>query len=329
MPTSNNKHPKNLFSQIGIAFFLSAVTTFLVSCGGSGQKADPNFRVAISHPAYVDTHPKVLFDEAHKNFHTSTGRYKPFAQLLLADGYQVKPNKEKFSQESLNGYDILVISNAKGMKVKYEPAFTEQECEAVRDWVNSGGSLLLIADHYPMGSAAKNLSEQFGVNMSCGETADSAHYDTTSSDKAQLIFSRDNGLLAAYTITEGRDSNERINRVITFTGQSLKGPPGSFALLPLGETATEIIPDSIWVKKSMLFFATTHTRFSEPVSAAGRTQGVALTYGEGRVVVLGEAAMLTAQIDDMTGKPFGMNVPGIDNRQFTLNIMHWLSGLLN
>jgi len=24
----------------------------------------------------------------------------------------------------------------------------------------------------------------------------------------------------------------------------------------------------------------------------------------------------------------GMNVPGIDNRQFTLNIMHWLSGLL-
>jgi hypothetical protein len=25
---------------------------------------------------------------------------------------------------------------------------------------------------------------------------------------------------------------------------------------------------------------------------------------------------------------FGMNHPGIDNRQLTLNIVHWLSGLL-
>ena len=25
---------------------------------------------------------------------------------------------------------------------------------------------------------------------------------------------------------------------------------------------------------------------------------------------------------------FGMNVPGIDNRQMALNILHWLSGLL-
>jgi hypothetical protein len=25
----------------------------------------------------------------------------------------------------------------------------------------------------------------------------------------------------------------------------------------------------------------------------------------------------------------GMNVPGIDNRQMALNIMHWLSGLID
>jgi hypothetical protein len=53
-----------------------------------------------------------------------------------------------------------------------------------------------------------------------------------------------------------------------------------------------------------------------------------LQFGKGRVVVLGEAAMLTAQLtrDD---KPFGMQVAGIDNRQLALNIMHWLSRLLN
>jgi hypothetical protein len=41
----------------------------------------------------------------------------------------------------------------------------------------------------------------------------------------------------------------------------------------------------------------------------------------------GEAAMLTAQLTPRDRK-FGMNVDGIDNRQYTLNLMHWLTGLL-
>jgi hypothetical protein len=44
-------------------------------------------------------------------------------------------------------------------------------------------------------------------------------------------------------------------------------------------------------------------------------------------VVLGEAAMLTAQVAPK-GFRFGMNVSGTDNRQLALNIMHWLSGLI-
>ena len=38
-------------------------------------------------------HPRVLFDEAHNNFHTAGGRYKPFAELIANDGYQVIPNR--------------------------------------------------------------------------------------------------------------------------------------------------------------------------------------------------------------------------------------------
>ncbi len=37
--------------------------------------------------------------------------------------------------------------------------------------------------------------------------------------------------------------------------------------------------------------------------------------------------MLTAQFS-ADGHKFGMNVPGIDNRQYMLNVVHWLSGLL-
>jgi hypothetical protein len=46
------------------------------------------------------------------------------------------------------------------------------------------------------------------------------------------------------------------------------------------------------------------------------------------VVVLGEAGQLSAQILGASRVPMGMNVPGIDNRQMALNIMHWLSGLI-
>jgi hypothetical protein len=44
--------------------------------------------------------------------------------------------------------------------------------------------------------------------------------------------------------------------------------------------------------------------------------------------MLGEAAMLSAQVAGSENIRMGMNVPGNDDRQFALNIMHWLSGLL-
>src|SRR4051812_13435152 len=65
-------------------------------------------------------------------------------------------------------------------------------------------------------------------------------------------------------------------------------------------------------------------------SAAGRAQGVALAFGAGRVVVLGEAAMLSAQVAELPGQPtihMGMNLPGTDDQQFALNVIHWLSRL--
>lgn len=62
---------------------------------------------------------------------------------------------------------------------------------------------------------------------------------------------------------------------------------------------------------------------AKTTSAAGRSQALALPFGKGRVVVTGEAAMLTAQ-----NQNFGMNYPGTDDRQFVLNIMHWLTSLL-
>jgi len=281
------------------------------------QIADPNFDVRVAHPAYARNGPKVLFDEAHNNFHTASGRYKPFADLITNDGYQVTPNKPKFSPEVLKGYDLLVISNALGaprmnMPEASNPAFDDQECDAVRDWVKAGGGLLLIADHAPMGAANQILAQRFDVNMSKMFTIDNQNYDKESNNPGFIVYTRDSGRLADHAITRGRNDSERVNKIITFTGQSLKGPVDSVSFLKLADSAVDAMPGVN----------------TDPASAAGRAQGLAMKFGKGRVVVLGEAAMLSAQLAGPNGIKFGMNRPGIDNRQLALNIAHWLSGVL-
>lgn len=81
-----------------------------------------------------------------------------------------------------------------------KPAFTEAECDAVRDWVNAGGSLLLSADHYPIGGAAWNLAKRFGVDLSNAFTDDPANHDPQLGD---ILFSRT--LLLDHAIARGRN----------------------------------------------------------------------------------------------------------------------------
>jgi len=323
---------------------------------GGGQMADPNFDAKVTKPAYTKNDPKVLFDEAHNNFHTTSGRYKPFADLIANDGYQITPNKQKFSAETLRGFDILVISNALGAErmgapEASNPAFSDAECDAVRDWVKGGGALLLIADHAPMGAANQILAQRFDVDMRSSYTNDSANHDKETGSNSFLVYTRANGLLIDHAITRGRDVSERINSVMTFTGQSLKGPSGSVAFLKLADTAMDVPPPSqadiqAAIEKARqggqsqtplpggmnLPPGATAVRVPRPqqagISAAGRAQGIVFGFGKGRVVVLGEAAMLSAQMTGSAGMKFGMNRPGIDNRQLALNIVHWLSGLL-
>jgi hypothetical protein len=281
------------------------------------QLADPHFNARVETPAYTRNYPRVLFDEAHNNFHTAAGPYKPFADLIFSDGYQVVVNRKPFTKTSLATFKILVIANALGAEDADEegadrPAFTEEESDAVRDWVRAGGALLFIADNGPFGSAAEILAKRLDVDMSKGLTVDPANSEKESTNSGWIIYSRENHLLADHSITKGRNDSERANRVMTFAGQSLKGPEGSDAFLKLADTATDRIPGSP----------------PKDSSAAGRAQALAFKLGKGRVVVLGEAAMLSAQLTGSDNHPFGMNIPDIDNKQLALNIMHWLSGLL-
>src|SRR5438552_15289552 len=98
-----------------------------------------------------------------------------------------------------------------------------------------------------------------------------------------LVYTRDNCGLADHPILRGRDSTERVGRVVAFTGQSLTGPPGSTALLMLSPRAKDLIAPTLQAAAAM--------SIDQGISAEGRCQGLAFTVAKGRVVELREAAM--------------------------------------
>jgi hypothetical protein len=294
---------------IGIAVFIALGLGFIYWYDSSGQLPDPDFDPAAAHPAYTgEGAPRVAFDVAHRNWHTPTGRYSPLAGLLRHDGYNVGEMKSEFTATSLSPVQILIVANAMGPDGNEgRPAFTEAEEAALAAWVQEGGSLLLIADHVPFGSAAQRLAERFGVEMYLAFARDDLHHQGW--DNERLVFSRANGLLTTCPITEGRTARERIDRVVTFTGQSLSVPPGAVPILRLDDEAYD------WESRSVRH------------PARGHAQAIAMTVGKGRLVVLGEAGLLSAQVDPL-GIKMGMNAKGNDDRQFALNVLHWMSHAL-
>jgi hypothetical protein len=283
------------------------------------QINDPDFVTRIEHPAFAKRHPRVGIDEAHRNFHTREGRYKPFAALLESDGFLVT-TAPPFDAESLRSLKVLVIANAMGGTPDgvITSAFTATECDAIREWVRGGGSLLLIADHVPWGDASLDLAQRFGVGMGRGIVMDLKHAD---GNPTKLVFSSENGLLGEHAIVRGRSPAEQVHRIVAFTGQSLTVPPRATVLLKISGDATESFDPEDQRKVSAGLPAGTRLE--------GRAQGIAMPFGKGRVAVFGEAAMFSAQVATIDGQSFkvGMNVPGNDDRQFALNVMHWLARL--
>lgn len=291
------------------------------------QTTDPDFRPTVARPAYAADGPMAVIDGAHRNFHTVDGRYAPFAALLRADGYRVRGGTAPFDAGGLAEVDVLVIANA-GQPDGGGSAFTAPEIEAVEAWVSGGGSLLLIADHAPHGVAAEALAARFGVRMGKGYA-----FALTSNADLTTNLSYPPEAFGEHPIIAGRSADERVSLVTAYTGQSLQGPPGAETLLPMTVGAREA-PD-------LPALQALAGRLGGPAAAAEAlgmystpalpAQGLAFVHGRGRVVVLGEAGMLSAQVvsypDGRPDQRFGMNTaPG--NAQFGLNIMHWLSGLL-
>jgi len=290
---------------------------FLFSGMAFAQRPEPDlsFQPPIKNPAYQKGKgPVVLIDEGHFNFHASSGRYQPFAELLRRDGYVVKLLKSPFHIDSLREGSILVIvtplaeqnKDLENWALPVYSAFTDEEIEAVKIWVFEGGSLFLIVDHMPFPGAVNRLVEVFRIVFSNGYVRGSR-------------WSRSEGELPDHPIINGRSEEERVDSVSSTSGSAFKSeqPVEPLLVLKPGTVSRE-------TERALEF--TPETR---EVPVAGWFRGAVLRFGQGRVAVFGEASMFTAQLRGPDRRPQGMNEPeNRGNVQLLLNIMHWLSGLL-
>ena len=300
--------------------FLSTSLLLIFTSLTGQQEADTSFNPAIPEPMYdPGSGPVVFIDERHNNFHTKDGRYSSFARLLERDGYVVEAYTGNFTSSGLENGKILVISNALNEANVEEwvnpcpSAFNSEEITVVREWVEQGGSLFLIADHMPMGGAAADMAATFGFQFTNGFALD------TSARGRPAVFDRTSGTLHDNPITNGKTTKEKVDKVLSFTGQAFRIPPDAMPILTLTDNFINFLPDTAWVFRS-------HTPRQ---TAGGWSQGACKEVGEGRVVFFGEAAMFSAQLAGPQQFRMGMNHPeATQNYQLLLNIVHWLDGRL-
>lgn len=292
----------------------------LVTTAAQGQmRNDSPFDASVAHPKYtLGKGPKVLFDKGHLNFIVEMGLAKPLMDVATADGYQVEIDSMKFTKAYLSKYKMLVIFPAMPFKfgsknqVTDEITFTPDELTALRDWVSSGGSLLMFDEHAPIDKSVTPLFNTFGIQLSIGIVSDSLNYETKFAipgKESLLKFNRNNGFLNPnHPITEGERAGEQINNIMTYGGGGLTGP-GYTNLFKLSPSAT--------INKYS----------GSAPSGTAESQALAGKFGKGKVVALGDCNGFTAMYVMMKSTKFsaGMQVPEYDWKQFALNTLHWLS----
>lgn len=277
------------------------------------ERVDKKYSYTASSPAYpAKDGPAVYIDEAHHNAHTMSTSYKPFSDVLRSDGYNIFPFKESFSISSLEKVQILVIVNALNEKnvgnqaLPNYSAFTKDEIIAVKNWVENGGSLFLVADHMPFPGAASDLAAEFGFILTNS-------FAMRSKYRGRITYSIADKTLHSYT-----PITNQIDSIHSYFGSAFQAPKEAHNIFSIPGNFKIYLTERPW-------------RFPKSIpiiSSENLSQGAVLEYGKGKVAMFSEGAMFTAQY--IVFDKAGINSPKAKyNTQFLLNLTHWLDKARN
>jgi hypothetical protein len=215
--------------------------------------------------------------------------------------------------------DILVIANAlhasnvDRWELPVAPAFSAEETGLLTSWVENGGSLLLIADHFPFPGAIADLAANFGFRLFNG-------FAIRADVAAEDVFDLDLGSLRPHKQITGADLKTPVTRIAAFTGSAFEAPTEAQPLMVLGKDYELWLTSRAWE-----FRADTPRR-----SANGLLQGATHSHGKGRVAVFAEAAMFTSQSTPDGQTSIGFDAPAArDNRAFVIHVFRWLTDPIN
>lgn len=138
------------------------------------------------NPVSADDSPKVIFEDVgpmgpnygkiNSVYNIGTWGGSGFAALLESYGYSVsRISDPPITPEKLQGYDVLVVMNT------YRN-FTDDEVNTIKEFVNNGGGLLLVADNWGdidggPDFAFNKIAKSFGVSFANNELViDDNHY---------------------------------------------------------------------------------------------------------------------------------------------------------
>ena len=289
--------------------------TFLFSsyCLQAQMINDPSFDSKVLQPYYKNAQgPKVLIDGGHHNFFIQRSLMNPFIDLIKSDGYNPQIDSLPITKKHLSTYNIVVLNPAYpfdyGTKKELGDlkAYSKEEIDHVYNYVNKGGSLLILTEKSPMINAMEPLLNKFGITATYGTIADTLHQDKQFG-KNVIHYSRENGMLTVnHPILKGRNASEEINHIVMITGSAFKG-----------QDYTNILPTS---RAAQMGNAGVFT----PVEQ-GSSMGLAGKVGKGKVVVLSDTEIFIAMLFSKDKIKVGMQMPEYDLKQLALNIMHWLS----
>lgn len=182
-------------SKLSILSLITLIVFVIAGCSNDVTEKEGKDGKIVLSPKSDDIKGKVLFDSAHGQTAGSAdwvinGGFSDFADALTKENYEVTDlgYNQLLDYDKMKDYEVVVIPEANN-------PLKASEQDAIEQYVKSGGSILMISDHY---NADRNFNRYDSSEVMNGyrrgafdNPTKGMNAEESSSDKMKDIQSRD------------------------------------------------------------------------------------------------------------------------------------------